>query len=334
MTRRLTESEKRKALKRYQQGETLTAIGRSLGVTRSAVGNMLRRLGTPMRQEGKLDPDQRAEVVRRYKAGESQQDLAEVFGVTVPSIRSLLTRRSVELRRPARTLDQSAFDVLNEAACYWAGFIFADGSVNSKPGKTPRVSVGLAIRDKAHLESLRDFLESSNAVYLNEERGCCQFSITSDVIAGRLIKLGRYADVIDAELTASRHFWRGVVDGDGSVGSYPYGPTQRPRPQVRVVGRLALLRQFTAFLARNRMPALRVRPHKTIFSVGTTGSPAAEIACLLYADASVALARKAKSAAALMDRTLVESFRHRTARLSSEEVAQLALFDEPSAIAA
>jgi transposase len=266
VTNRLTETEKRAAVKLYEQGETMTAIGQLFGVTRSAIGNLLRFRGVTMRQSGKLSRAQRADVVRRYEAGASQQDLAASFGVSVPSVRSLLTRRAVPLRRPVRTLNEEVFD-----------------------------------------------------------------EITSNRLADRLLDLGRYADVIDDELVSSRHFWRGVVDGDGSVGAYPFGPTQQHRPQLRVVGRLALLRQFTSFLAKNRMSQLQVHPHKTIYSVGTTGGSAAEIACLLYADASVALKRKAEAAEALINDVLLAAFRKRELRLSGESVTQLPVFDASEA---
>lgn len=331
MSRRLTETDKRMAVKLYEQGETMTAIGQMFGVTRTAIGNMLRFRGVTMRRVGKLSLAQRAEAVLRYESGASQQDLAASYGVTTPAIRSLLTRRSVRLRRPVRTLNEDVFDELTEEACYWIGFLFADGSVNSRPGATLKISVGLAIVDRAHLEKFREFLGSSNTVGVNRDGEACQFSITSNKLAGRLLELGRYEGVIDAGLTSSRHFWRGVVDGDGSIGAYPYGRSNRLRPQLRVVGRMALLKEFVTFLSRNRMPQLYVHPHKTIYSVGTTGGSAAEIACLLYADAKVALDRKAAAAAALANEYLVQGFRRRQERIDAETVTQLPLFDEPEA---
>ncbi|NJP30536.1 hypothetical protein [Micromonospora thermarum] len=96
---------------------------------------------------------------------------------------------------------------------------------------------------------------------------------------------------------ASRDFWRGVVDGDGSIGIY-----RRPRsiaatmPQFRLVGQRRVLEAFLGFLRTRGIVGLSVRPHKSIFTVGTTCGPAERIVALLYADATVALSRKAETA--------------------------------------
>ncbi|MFI2708629.1 hypothetical protein ACH495_00650 [Micromonospora sp. NPDC018662] len=101
----------------------------------------------------------------------------------------------------------------------------------------------------------------------------------------------------------SRDFWRGVVDGDGSLGIY-----QRPAPstaslaQLRVAGRRHLLEAFVGFLEREGIVGLSVRPHRSIFNVGTTCGPAERIAKLLYEDAVIALARKAEIAARMIAR--------------------------------
>ncbi|WKU03260.1 hypothetical protein [Micromonospora sp. HUAS LYJ1] len=122
-------------------------------------------------------------------------------------------------------------------------------------------------------------------------------------MADRLIELGRYGDSIDERLVVSRDFWRGVVDGDGSLGIYKRAaPSGRTFAQFRVVGRRHVMTAFVALLESSGISGLSVRPHKSICTVGTTCGPAERMASLLYLDAEPALARKAEIAAQMIAR--------------------------------
>ncbi|RKN46303.1 hypothetical protein [Micromonospora endolithica] len=249
----------------------------------------------------KLAEPERAEAVQRYAEGLTVSAVAKMFGLTEPGMRGLLIRRGVVLRKVVHTLRHDAFDSLTPDACYWLGFLFADGCVTYRAGHLPQISVGLAARDREHLVSLRQFLGSSSSISApSRTHGSCQFSVRSEKLADRVISLGRYEGRVDEHLTGSRDFWRGVVDGDGSLGIYRRpAPSSATFPQFRLVGSRRLLDPFRAFLVSQGIDGLSVRPHKTIFTVGTTCRPAEMIVALLYADAAVALPRKAAVAAAI-----------------------------------
>lgn len=85
------------------------------------------------------------------------------------------------------------------------------------------------------------------------------------------------------------------MDGDGSVGCYPKRPGAMPSPQFRLRGEQRMLLAFINFLHTDGTTGanLSVRPHKSIYSIGTTGQTAVRIMELLYRDAPVALDRKA-----------------------------------------
>lgn len=56
---------------------------------------------------------------------------------------------------------ENAFqNILNDNTAYWLGFLTADGSIS----KTT-IQIGLANKDKEHLEKLRDFLELDRPIY-------------------------------------------------------------------------------------------------------------------------------------------------------------------------
>ena len=119
------------------------------------------------------------------------------------------------------------------------------------------------------------------------------FTVTSARLAERLLTLGRYEGPIDDTLIRSRDFWRGVTDGDGSLGVLASGYAY-----FGLVGSRRLLEAFLLFLKNNDLGArMTIRPDKTIFQIATAGYIAERIVAFLYESATVALDRKAAAAA-------------------------------------
>ena len=123
-------------------------------------------------------------------------------------------------------LNHEAFDIITNDAAYWIGFLFADGSVfQQQRGGAPFVQLRLSEIDRGQLEHFRQFLDSTHAITTSppgnfggyQSRASVRYTVSSRRLAGRLLELGRYEGPIAPELTVSRHFWRGVVDGDGSI---------------------------------------------------------------------------------------------------------------------
>jgi hypothetical protein len=109
--------------------------------------------------------------------------------------------------------------------------------------------------------------------------------------------MGRYEGPIAPELAASRHFWRGVVDGDGSVFILKTGYSG-----INLVGSQRLLDAFLGFLReRNLSGRMIVRPHKSIHELRTAGYLAELIIDELYRNATTALDRKAAAAASIIE---------------------------------
>lgn len=117
--------------------------------------------------------------------------------------------------------NESAFDDYSEESCYWAGFIAADGNVDSKN----RIRVMLKYDDILHLEKLREYLKSTHSISSNTTTyNRCSFEITSAHIREMLEfnfnivpnKTDKYKlpSIPKAYL---RHYVRGYFDGDGSI---------------------------------------------------------------------------------------------------------------------
>ena len=204
-----------------------------------------------------------------------------------------------------RLVNHKALDVLTDDAIYWIGFLFADGSVIRPQKGGLRVQLRLSEIDRGHVEKFRQFLGSTHAVTLSppgnfggyRSRASVCYAVFSQRLAGRLLELGRYEGSIAPELTASRHFWRGMVDGDGSIFTLKTGYSG-----ISLVGSQRVLDEFLGFLReRNLSRRMTVSPHKSIYEVSTAGHLAELIIDELYRNATTALARKAAAAGPIIE---------------------------------
>jgi transposase len=287
-------------------------------VSKNAVSKIAIKAGLRRgNRQGMLTAAQAAEVVSHYQAGERTGDIAAAFGVSRALIWETLHRSDADARNPGavpRPLRHDALDVLTPDAAYWCGFIFTDGTIvhrtGIRRGGQPEIAVVLQRRDRDHLVKLRDFLGSTHAITPvapatvspniarpngGQGTGAFRYSVRSQRLADRLTALGRYGPAVDPALAASCDFWRGCIDGDGTVA------ISCGIPQVKLVGSHWLLSAFVDFLGpvSSRRP-LNVRPARNIYVVSTSYATAEKVIERLYAGASVALDRKAAAAAEIL----------------------------------
>jgi hypothetical protein len=115
----------------------------------------------------------------------------------------------------------SAFDDYNEESCYWAGFLAADGNVDSKG----RIRIMLKYDDIRHLEKFKMFLGSTHSIASNTTKyNRCSFEVTNREMCEVLdlnfnIRPNKTLDITFPAIPKKylRHFIRGYFDGDGSV---------------------------------------------------------------------------------------------------------------------
>jgi hypothetical protein len=216
-----------------------------------------------------------------------------------------------------RLVNHEAFDVVTDDAAYWIGSLFADGSVFHKKNGSLTIQLRLSEIDRGHVESFRQFLGSTHAIATSppgnfggyRSRASVCFAVSSRRLAGRLLEMGRYEGPIAPELTTSRHFWRGVMDGDGSIFILKTGYSG-----ISLVGSQRLLEAFLWFLReRNLSGRMTVSPHKSIHELSTAGYLAELIIDELYRNATTALDRKAAAAA-----PIIESVRARRIQIAND----------------
>lgn len=253
--------------------------------------------------------DQELEIVSKHQAGVSRNQLARDY----PASRWLITdilkrhgiaRRSISEASRLYSLDESVFDNAesNEEAAYWAGVLMADGCI-SHIQYSSYVILGLKESDADHVRRFVCFLKSEQPVRFEKpSTGNAERVAVIHIASQKLVAaLARYGVVARKSLTsevrlleANRHFWRGLVDGDGWVG---YGRCSNGRyiqPIISVTGSAILTGQFcsyrASFCASVSQP-VQARGRK-IWQVPTAGKYAVDIARHLYEGCTIAMPRK------------------------------------------
>jgi hypothetical protein len=313
----LTAPERAEIVRLYQSGLGAIPIGQKFGRCHGTILKVLAKAGIPRRTiaEGKtlyhdrtVNAERQAGVVADYLAGKSLAQINARWGGTGPTVYTALRRANVEYRQKARTLDETAFDVVGEESAYWAGFLMADGCVVDRPGRWPEVKLSVKGADRPHLEAFQRFLKTDHVIGDKIDHG--RFPQVSLSVASRgplVMALAKYGVVPRKTASArvfgledNRHFWRGLVDGDGSI----HVNGRRPcNSHITCVGSEALMKQFQQFAATHlggKMATIRpLRPRK-IWQIGWASSWAVRMARLLYGDCAIALPRKLDRAATIM----------------------------------
>ncbi len=324
--RALSRMQRDSAIAEYLEGRSAEAVGKRFGVSANTIIREVGRGDNPIRSRsdyrlGKLWPVKEA-IRAAYLSGQSSCRLAKRYKVSKVAILSLLRRIDVERRQGTDSMrrhriNEAAFDTVSPESSYWAGFIMADGCIcQDKRHGSPCLVVAVSRIDMRHIYTLRRFLESTHKVVSvtpksNVDGYLSKPSVRLTVSSRRLVAaLGRFGVRPRKSLRAkaaggmeeNRDFWRGVIDGDGtvSIARTPSGKYVYWRPHIGLVGSKPLLLQFAAFVARRTGISLAVRKADTIWQCRCVGEKAVHIIRLLYSDCSVALPRKLAKARTIL----------------------------------
>jgi DNA-binding CsgD family transcriptional regulator len=281
------------ALKLYKGGMAPIQIAEELECSQGKVISALRRLGVEKYiggQRSKIDNEQ---VVQMYASGESHKRLAAAFGVAPSVILRILESNGVEKRKSAvaADVDETFFKKIDsEAKAYWLGFMFADGNVSKE-----LLDFGFSVKsiDSLHADKFKADLKWGGRV-----RHCAdsaQVFIRNHNTCVDLVDKGclpRKSHILAApegvQESSCKDFIRGVVDGDGYIGSYP------KYSALEIAGTKALLDWID-----ERLPVQSVygaTPHKSIYRIRYSGPAARTNIKWLYLGSTVSLDRKQERA--------------------------------------
>lgn len=160
-----------------------------------------------------------------YEQGLTMQNIANQLNISSATVYKKLNKMNVSIRRKHSNIDETYFDNPNtEKAAYWAGFIAADGYINTyKKGNAQyNVMIEISQKDKSHLEKLAQDIGKRITDY--DKRNSCKLNLTSNHICN---KLNEYNITPKKSLTLQfptnidntyiHHYIRGYIDGDGSL---------------------------------------------------------------------------------------------------------------------
>lgn len=302
---------------RYAAGESSGAIARDLGVSDVRVLSLVHAAGVALRPQGILGERDHLRIVVRYLAGESARAIAADYGMSETGVLSALARTGTPRRDAASArrvypLDETAFAAMNLHACYWAGFLMADGSVQP----SGRIAVLLKDCDDGQLDALRRFLGSPTKpiAYRRTEPGhdfgpaaggrYCHITfdslpLTTDLSRYGVVPRKSWGEGATVEVASSAEFWRGVIDGDGTLS---FCAAKNGYPSLSLVGTERLMGQFAVFLAGCMTDGWEPRVHRVVgtgarrpvglYRVSVAGTRALSAARILYPRGAYALARK------------------------------------------
>lgn len=259
----------------------------------------------------KLSEERIQEVIKLYSSGVSTLQLGSRFKVSHQSIRYHLLKRNVLIRckseaRKRNSLDESVFDFINEENAYWIGLLMADGNVYLRPKASARIKLTLIKGDELHIEKFKQFCKTTSPIFYDKSTANLAFS--SNKIASSLAEYGvtpkkSLTASVSNNLKFNRDFWRGVIDGDGTISDITKFPNSTPKHKILLglVGSDNLVNQFSVFVEQS--VGVKVRPQKrgNISTFSIKGVNALMLIKYLYSDCLVALPRKLERARKIIE---------------------------------
>jgi hypothetical protein len=170
-------------------------------------------------------------MVKSYLNGRTAKQSAEPFGYSWMVCIGELKRRSIVPRTNSQThrkykVDETFFDNIDsEEKAYWLGFLTADGNI-----KKTAIQLHISRKDREHLLKFIKALRSEHPVYdriattKGKQHKVCGVNIGSVMLSDAIQKLGvkprksltvKPCMLLTPDLV--RHYWRGVIDGDGCL---------------------------------------------------------------------------------------------------------------------
>lgn len=243
-------------------------------------------------------------LIKEYIEGTSLTELYNKYKVPISSIHYIIKKAKVNRPRENTTVKHDYFDFIdNEEKAYWIGFLLADGNVYTKNYKNT-ISLGLKGTDKEHVQKFITCLNIKNKLYetymkqgysIGNKKVQIAFSSNQIVVAleefGIIPKKSSFdikykiQEIIPEML--QRHFWRGVIDGDGYITI-----SNRPQFSIGLVGTYKLLEDFLIYCKKFVPTQASIRPHSSIFDIRISSDYGEKIAGLLYNKCKIYLNRK------------------------------------------
>lgn len=297
MTSKYGEEFKLRAIELYKKGLSPYEIEKKMGCHHQSVYNWLRENSIQCRTS--YDDDTKDKAVNMYQEGISCIEISEELGPNFATIMNWVHKSDVDVRSPSEAqrinyeCNDDFFDEIGPLQSYWIGMLAADGHATSSGN-----SIMLSLVDGEHIEKFKEDLNLSHKIgeFINDcgNKGY-RISFSSPKIHNRLSDFGivpnkthSFVPVIDGiPEECLRDYWRGLVDGDGSVYISKH-------PVVKLHGTEDTCDEFLKYLKTQGIEttAQTTLDKNKTYKVAVNSSLAYEAAELLYGDSVRSLERK------------------------------------------
>lgn len=183
----------------------------------------------------KVLPEHIQPLIDRYQTGESARKICLDFPFSEDAALKVLrdfdipikTRKEIRFSM-GHSFNENAFSDVEEQECaYFYGWLLTDGNIKeTKYGH--QVSIELGLKDIQILESLKAYIGNGNSIRVRHRSDIrqdkiysqCSFAFQYEPVTAKLMDLGleprkSKKEVCPEEFLYNRHFWRGVLEGDG-----------------------------------------------------------------------------------------------------------------------
>lgn len=190
--------------------------------------------------------------------------------------------------------EQAFTDFTQEQDSYFFGLLLADGTVCKDRN---RISLALKESDLHIIEDFKKYIKSDNKITRTDKEGSIGYRLTFDnkqikqtLLSQNLLPCKSTKEQLpNFDWLNNRHFWRGVIDGDGSV-FYTNNS-----PKLSLCGSQELLDGFNKFCMTNcftKPKKLYKTNTENFYTNLYCGEEALCVMKLLYDDSNYALLRK------------------------------------------
>jgi hypothetical protein len=246
----------------------------------------------------------RQKIVIEYLNGKSLNQVANELNIPFGTVYEIIKKANVNRPREKGICNHDYFNQIDSPEkAYWLGFLAADGCVNYRKDKYKtknEIILTLSSKDKEHLEIFRTDLQIQNEIHercadtsFKEQTKSATIRFSSPKICTDLISLGvgpnksQTLEVSNIETSLLRHYWRGMVDGDGYISI-----SSRPQLQLGLCGTYEVCSSFLKFCRSIYPTSASVRSHYSIFQCKVTGNCAERVCETLYSNTTRFLERK------------------------------------------
>lgn len=314
--RKLSNAQEVLLCKMYSAGEDIQYLEEYFNIKSRHLYKVLERNGVPRNRQNhrRITPEDKPIVIESFLNGLSTKEICSKFGLCVGAVQKINFENSVRPRYAHYLLDESVFDEINEFSAYWAGFLMADGCIcrNSRTKKNSRIALYLQERDVGHIKKFLNFLKTNipiKAKAKSEKNSLVKKSgtvfgvqITSQKLANKLVDFGvvprkSLTARVNSTLGDNRDFWRGVVDGDGTVSYYNSSGNKYPYLALSSASS-ELIQQFSDFIEENvtyapcHIETRKIEGYNDIYTIRLTCKSGVAAVKFLYDGCSISLDRK------------------------------------------